>query len=139
MTEKKVCEYGNYLVFRLPSVYGEGNNKGVIYHWKNSIDAGETLKVGDNGLSYRSFLHINDLVSIFYLSIKINNPSIYNLSENNSFSMIELAKIISKDKKDNIEFFKSNNLLKSMVLKNDKFCKETNFIFSNLINYLNEN
>ena len=139
MTEKIVCEYGNYLVFRLPSVYGDGNNKGVIYHWKNSIDALETLKVGDNGLSYRSFLHINDLVSIFHLSIKINNPSIYNLSENNSFSMIELAKIISKDKKDNIEFFKSNNLLKSMVLKNDKFCKKTNFTFSNLINYLNEN
>ena len=139
ITENIVCEYGNYLIFRLPSVYGDGNNKGVIYHWKNSIDAGETLKVGDNGLSYRSFLRINDLVSIFYLSIKINNPSIYNLSENNSFSMIELAKIISKDKKDNIEFFKSNNLLKSMVLKNDKFCKETNFIFSNLINYLNEN
>ena len=139
MTEKIVCEYGNYLIFRLPSVYGDGNNKGVIYHWKNSIDAEETLKVGDDGLSYRSFLHINDLVSIFHLSIKINNPSIYNLSENKSFSMIELAKIISKDKKDNIEFFKSNNLLKSMVLKNDKFCKETNFTFSNLINYLNEN
>ena len=56
----------------LPSVYGDGNNKGVIYHWQNSIAAGETLKVGDNGLSYRSFLHINDLVSIFHLSITID-------------------------------------------------------------------
>jgi len=136
MTEKIVCEFGNYLIFRLPSVYGDGNNKGVIYHWKNSIDAGETLKVGDNGLSYRSFLHINDLVSIFHLSIKINNPSIYNLSENNSFSMIELAKIISKDKKDNIEFFKSNNLLKSMVLKNDKFKNKFNYKFSNLLDFI---
>jgi nucleoside-diphosphate-sugar epimerase len=139
ISEKLVNDYGNYLIFRLPSVYGNGNNKGVIYHWQNSIAAGKTLKVGDNGLSYRSFLHINDLISIFYLSIKIDKPSIYNLSENKSFSMIELASIISKDKKDNIDFFKSNNLLKSMVLKNDKFCKETNFIFSNLINYLDEN
>jgi nucleoside-diphosphate-sugar epimerase len=136
MTEKIVCEYGNYLVFRLPSVYGDGNNKGVIYHWKNSIYAGETLKVGDNGLSYRSFLHINDLASIFHLSITKNNPSIYNLSENNSFSMIELAKIISKDKKDNIEFFKSNNLLKSMVLKNDKFKNKFNYKFSNLLDFI---
>lgn len=137
MTEKIVCEYGNYLIFRLPSVYGDGNNKGVIYHWKNSIDAGETLKVGDNGLSFRSFLHINDLVSIFYLSIKINNSSIYNLSENNSFSMIELAKIISKDKKDNIEFFIANNLLKSMVLKNDKFKNKFNYKFSKLLDFIN--
>ena len=139
MSEKLVNDFGNYIIFRLPSVYGNGNNKGVIYHWQNSIAAGKTLKVGDNGLSYRSFLHINDLISIFHLSIKIDKSSIYNLSENKSFSMIELASIISKDKKDNIDFFKSNNLLKSMVLKNHKFCKETNFIFSNLINYLNEN
>ena len=139
MTEKMVCEYGNYLIFRLPSVYGDKNDKGVIYNWKKSIHAGEKLKVGDNGLSYRSFLDIKDLVSILYLSIKLNNTNIYNLSENKSFSMIELAKIISKDKENNIEFFKSNNLLKSMVLKNDKFCNETNFTFSNLINYLSEN
>ena len=136
MTEKIVCEYGNYLIFRLPSVYGDGNNKGVIYNWKNSIDDGETLKVGDDGLSYRSFLHINDLVSIFHLSININSSDIYNLSEDKSYSMIELAEIISKEKKDNIEFFKSYNLLKSMVLINYKFKNKFNYKFSNLLDFI---
>ena len=28
----------------LPSVYGDGNNKGVIYHWQNSIAAGRNIK-----------------------------------------------------------------------------------------------
>ena len=63
----------------------------------------------------------------------------YQTIEKCSYSMLEIANIITKQKIDNIEFFKSNNLLKSMVLKNDKFCAETNFIFSDLINYLNEN
>ncbi len=139
MTEKIICEYGNYLIYRLPSVYGLGNKKGVIYHWINAVNSEEKLKVGDQGLSHRSFLSIKDLLSVFDISISKNIQGIYNLSENKYFSMIELARIISKDKKDNIDFFKSNNLLKSMVLKNDKFCKETNFIFSNLINYLDEN
>ena len=139
MTEKLLCQYGNYIIFRLPSVYGNGNNKGVIYHWKNCISEGKKLMVGDNGLSVRSFLNVNDLVSIFLLSLKIKKSTTYNLSENGGYSMINLAKIITSGNEDNIEFFKSNNLLKSMVLKNDKFCSETNFIFSNLIDYINEN
>ena len=139
MSEKIIIEYGNYLIFRIPSVYGKGNSKGVIYNWEKSIKSGELLCIGDNGLSFRSFLNVNDLVSVLLLSLRINKSDIYNLAENKSFSMIELARIMSKDKKINFKFFKSNNLLKSMVLKNYKFCKETNFNFSSLIYYLNEN
>lgn len=138
MTEKLLSRYGNYLIFRLPSVYGNGNDKGVIFHWKNSIREQKKLMVGDNGFSVRSFLNVNDLVSIFLLSLKIKRSTIYNLAENKSYSMIDLARIITLGNDENIEFFKSNNLLKSMVLKNDKFCKETNFIFSNLTDYINE-
>ena len=72
----------------------------------------------------------------FLLSIEMNGSDTYNLSEDYSYSMLELAKIISKDQKNNIEFFKSYNLLKSIGLINYKFKNKFNYKFSNLLDFI---
>ena len=136
--EQIIQEYGNYLIMRLPSVYGKNNNKGVIFNWINALKSNHKLKVGNDGSSLRSFLCVKDLIEIMEILMYKDISGIYNLAENKSYSMIELALLLVNNDNSKIDFIKSQNKLESMVLDNNKILSEISFKFLNLKKYISE-
>ena len=124
-----------FLIFRFFTIYGPlGRPDMFIHKLLNSIKKGKKISLYNNGLNYRDFTYIDDVVKIFEKSIiKTPKRNILNICRSNPIKTTVLVELIEKiyGKTSNKkltgevkgEMFKthgSNKLLKSSI-KNINF------------------
>lgn len=108
-------------ILRFPSVYGLGNNKGIIFEWQQSIKKNNEIFINGDGSQRRSFINSEDIAEGIENIIKKNVNGIYNFSHPDNFSLIDLASLFVNQFNCNLRFKnKDNNNLQSMVLESSK-------------------
>ena len=97
-------EYDNNIIFRLCSVYGEGNylHPNVIRIMSEEAINNKKITVWGKGKRSMQYIYIEDVVKNV-LSVSNLSSGIYNLCNNNYLSVKETAKIIAKFFDVNIE------------------------------------
>lgn len=86
-------------VVRLGITYGPGTQIGDTRVINSLIDKGlknETIDLLDNGSSIRSFCYIKDAIEMIWNIILKGKNFIYNVSNNQNMSILDLSKIIGK-------------------------------------------
>jgi UDP-glucuronate decarboxylase len=87
----------NVKVVRLGITYGPGTQIGDTRVINSLIDKGlnnETIELLDNGSSIRSFCYINDAVEMIWNVLLKGKDFIYNVSNNQNMSILDLSRII---------------------------------------------
>jgi UDP-glucose 4-epimerase len=75
---------------RLSNVYGNGQTKGVIPLFINSILEGQPCKFYGDGSSTRDYVHVDDVIEFSILALEKSLFGIYNVSSGNQTSLKEL-------------------------------------------------
>ncbi len=95
-----------YILLRFPNIYGPGNQKGVVFHFKKAIgETGRIIIYGD-GKQERDFLFIDDAVEAIVKALNYNGPSdVFNIGSGKTISLLELVELLEKilDRKIPIE------------------------------------
>lgn len=108
-------------IFRLPSVYGPGNENGVIANLIKSIKMTGSLSLYGTGSQRRSFLHVEDLCDAILKNADSSLAGTYNLSELESYSLNSIIKIMEGQATFEINHLPANNLLDSMVIDSGNY------------------
>ncbi|MFB6204583.1 MAG: NAD-dependent epimerase/dehydratase family protein [Candidatus Nanohaloarchaea archaeon] len=83
-------------IVRLANIVGERNRKGVIYDFVNKLkEDPEELEILGNGKQRKSYLHVDDTVEGILAAWK--NPGVYNIGNEDSTSVDEIADIVSEE------------------------------------------
>jgi|GEM_PF-1224227 len=87
----------DFIILRLPNVYGENNNKGVIYNFLDSIKRANKIIILGDGEQKRNFLHVSDATRaiIYSIDFKKGNQT-FNIADNEVFSLNDLAHIMKE-------------------------------------------
>lgn len=117
----------NASILRLPSVYGENNNKGIIYNWLQGIAKEQKLIINGNGRQKRSLIHVDDICGALYEIMNIKVKGTFNVSSNEHYDLISLANIFKEFFDFEIYYEESNNSLESMVLDSKKLQQASNW------------
>ena len=115
----------NYQILRLPNVYGDNQNKGVVYEFRKKLKFNKPFIINGDGTDYRDYLHINDLIDAIELIHKIKpKKGIYNISSNLSLNVLELSNLISGSKNYPKIFSRSYNNIPILSLNYEKAINE---------------
>ncbi len=151
-------------VIRLTNAYGYPSNKKANCWWlvvndlcKKYVQTNKIV-INSDGTAFRNFIHIDDVLSFIKILLRKKSKefNLYNLSSNETVSIIELAKLIYQNVDDKPEIYINKNIkldisktdLKKTKLKiSNKKIKNINFIpkinlrngIKNLINQLKRN
>ena len=95
---EQVIQYENLnkcksTILRFPSVYGQNNNKGIVYEWISSINKKNEVCIRGDGNQHRSFLDVDDIPIAISKIIEAEIYGDYNLSNSKPYSLSNLAKI----------------------------------------------
>lgn len=87
-----------YLIFRFFTVYGPlGRPDMFIHKLLNSIKSGKKIKLYNNGLNFRDFTYVEDVVKILIRSLKIDRLNkIMNICRSNPIKTANLVFLIKK-------------------------------------------
>lgn len=118
----------NYIILRLPNVYGENNNKGVIYNFLTDIKNKREITIYGDGTQSRNFLHVSDVCMAIEKSIFYDKSDIFNISNPTKVSINEIVKILAKKYEFRIIYKEANNNLKDLLLDINKARNELNFL-----------
>ena len=129
----------NYIIFRFFTVYGPfGRPDMFIHKFLNKIKKNQLIKLHNDGLNYRDFTFVGDVVKILYLSIikKINNK-IINICRSKPIITNKLVELIIKNYSINLPKIKKTGFVKGEMLKthgSNKFLKKNfgNIIFTDI-------
>ena len=92
----------SYIILRLPNIFGEAQNKGVIYNFVSKIRQNENIILHGDGGQMRDFLHVKDLILLLREILRQSLQSnFYNLSSSFSVTMKELAILLKKNSTSN--------------------------------------
>ncbi len=134
-------EYENNIIFRLSSVYGDGNylHPNVIRIMSDEAIKNKKITLWGEGERSMQFIYIEDVVKNV-LSVTNLTSGIYNLCNNNYLSVKETAKIIAKFFNVNIESLKEKTEGETLpFMDNQKLTESLNEDhFSNHIETLNK-
>ncbi len=116
------CDNSNikFNILRLPIVYGEDNLKGVIPSMLSSYFTSKTIKVFNEGRSIRDFLYIDDFLNAFLKVINYGKGGVFNVSSEATYSMIDIARIITNNPEEIRIFNQNSNKLGKMSLNYTK-------------------
>lgn len=114
-------------ILRMPIVYGNDNLKGVIPSMLLSYFKNNYIKVFNAGRSIRDFLYIDDFMNAFFKVINYGQSGIFNISSDATYSMMDLAKIISSNPEEIKIYNENNNKLEKMSLDYTKAANILNF------------
>ena len=127
MCEQTIQYYENLnkcksTILRFPSVYGQNNNKGIVYEWISSINKKNEVCIRGDGNQHRSFLDVDDIPIAISKIIEAEIYGDYNLSNSKPYSLNDLAKIFVEKFKCSIVYKDKDtqNNLQSMVLSSEK-------------------
>ena len=107
-------------ILRLPIIYSGNNLRGVLPNMLSSYSKKRIIKVYSSGKSVRDFLHIDDFLLALNNIIKYDIEGIYNISSDATYSMLELANMIVKQKSEIIISNKEPNALEKLSLDYSK-------------------
>jgi UDP-glucuronate decarboxylase len=116
-----------YVILRFPNVYGEHNNKGVIFNFLNGIKNNEKITITGSGEETRNFLHVSDACSAIEKALYFERSEIFNISNPENVSINELVGLLKTKYSFDIEYTEGTNSLKSLSLNIDKAKKLLNF------------
>ena len=108
-----------YLIFRFFTVYGPlGRPDMFIHKFLKGIEKNKTISLFNNGLNFRDFTYIDDVVKILFLFLKKNtDKKIINICRSKTIRTIELVNILKKScNKKNIKI-KMTGFVKGEMLK----------------------
>jgi len=105
-------------IVRLPSVYGPGNNKGVLYKMAESAEINKQINIYGNGLEERNLVDVRDVVAAITLIVDQAWTGTMNIASDESFSILQLARMIQNYYPAKIAYHDSGNRLSRMVLDN---------------------
>ena len=108
-----------YVIFRFFTVYGPlGRPDMFIHKFLKSIKENKTISLFNNGLNFRDFTYVDDVVKILYLFLKKKiNKKIINICRSKPIRTIELVNILKKNCiKKNIKI-KMTGFVKGEMLK----------------------
>lgn len=130
------------LIIRIPRVYGRydyANNYGPTKFLHDIANKKNILIWGD-GKEKKHFLYIQDLLNNLKKLIKSNAFGTYNLCPTESYSFINLGKIILQSFNTNsiIKFRKRNGIKSNHIIDNKKLLKIKGIKFTNIRLALNE-
>lgn len=139
------------IIFRPATVFGFSEVMRfdlVINMFVGMAITNKTILLNSDGTAYRPFVDLDTLCNCFLKACRINNkkPLVVNIGYNKfNLKIIDIAKIISKLTKSNIQFLNSssnnNNLFKDDLIKNNKDMRSynVNFDYAETIFNLKEN
>jgi nucleoside-diphosphate-sugar epimerase len=130
--EKEISKCSQSTILRLPSVYGENNQKGLIFNILKAINNQSVFSLENNGIARRTFLNISDLVFVIEELIRLEIFGTFNVSEPKDYSVKEIITQL------NLDFINvpSNNILSSMVLDSSRLSKYIDINYSNVIEFI---
>jgi len=117
-----------YILLRFPNVYGEGNNKGVVFNLLNDIKTKGKITVYGDGNQSRNFLHVSDACRAIEKSIFYKKSNVFNISNPKKVRINDIIKILQKKYDFKIEYKEDNNYLRNLLLNTDKAKKELKFV-----------
>lgn len=121
--------YGlKYIILRFPSVYGEGNDKGVIYNFLSGIREKGLITIYGDGKATRNFLHVSDACGAIKKCIDYKNSDIFNISNPSKVSINDLVKLLKKNYSFKVEYREADNNLHDLSLNINKARKAIGFI-----------
>ncbi len=87
----------SFIIFRFFTVYGPyGRPDMFIHKFLNNIKNNKSIKLHNNGLNYRDFTFVEDVVKILHLSIFKNlSNRIFNICRSKPILTNELVKLIT--------------------------------------------
>jgi UDP-glucose 4-epimerase len=120
---EKVIEYEwggegrPFHILRLPNVYGQRQQKGVVFLMQRQIrEKGEVTIDGDGG-QRRDFLHVSDLLSAIEKVIgKPEEVGVFNISSHLNLSINQLADLLADGRNVSRKHGPENNGLRELVL-----------------------
>ena len=107
-------------ILRLPIIYSGNNLKGVLPTMLTSYSKNRIIKVYSSGKSVRDFLYIDDFLIALSNIIKYDIEGLYNISSDATYSMLELANMIVKEKSEIIISDEEPNALEKLSLNYSK-------------------
>lgn len=100
-------------IVRPCNIYGSNQLKEkLIPRFLSQLINKKKLTIHGKGKSYRKFLYVEDLCEAIDDLTNIEKPSIYNISSNEGYTVLEIAKLICK--------FKNKNLKKNIFFVKDR-------------------
>ncbi len=109
-----------YIILRLPNVYGENNYKGVIFDFLSDINKYKKITIAGDGSQQRNFLHVEDACSAIEKSLAYEKTDIFNISNPVAISVNDIVKILKKKYSFEITHKPSENNLQKLLLNIDK-------------------
>ncbi|MDB3990752.1 NAD-dependent epimerase/dehydratase family protein [Gammaproteobacteria bacterium] len=111
----------NYLILRLPNVYGKDQRKGVIFNFHKQIKEQGCITIEGSGKQTRDFLHISDLLYALDLATQYDGQSeVINISSSVNYSINDLANLFSMKYNFEIQYADTANEIGSLCLDIDK-------------------
>ncbi len=88
------------VIFRLANIIGPRLSHGVIYDFLKKLEKNPNeLEILGDGSQNKSYLYINDCIEAMILAAeKTNNFEIYNVGSEDQLTVLEIAKIICREK-----------------------------------------
>lgn len=120
--------YGiGYTILRFSSIYGEGNDKGVIYRFIHDIRTTGSVTIEGNGTQSRNLLHVQDAVSAIEKAIQHPHNGIFNVSNPVKVTINQIIDVLKTKHTFTVKYGKPVNDLKDLLLDISKAKKELHF------------
>ena len=124
-----------FVIFRFFTVYGPfGRPDMFIHKFLNSIKNKKIIKLYNNGLNYRDFTYIDDVVKILHKSLRKKiDRKILNICRSKPIITIDLVKLILKIYKAKNVKIKKTKFVKGEMLKTHGSNKKLKKLFGNIV------
>jgi UDP-glucose 4-epimerase len=93
------------VILRLPNIFGENQNKGVVYNLLSNFKQNQLVTINGNGEQLRDFLHVRDLISLIgKIASESQENGVYNLSSPFSMSINNLVSLLRGESSSKVVF-----------------------------------
>ncbi|MDB5251197.1 MAG: UDP-glucose 4-epimerase [Flaviaesturariibacter sp.] len=114
-------QYGiDAVILRFPNVYGEGNAKGVLYHFLQAIRRDGALTIAGDGSQSRNFLHVTDACIAIEKALAFEGSGIFNISNPVKVSIRDLVDQLACHYSFGVNYREQDNFLKDLLLDTTK-------------------
>lgn len=126
--------YGlKYIILRFPNVYGDGNNKGVIYQILLSIKESKKVVIEGDGKQKRDFLYVEDACLAIEKVLSYPDTDIFNISNIKCLSINQVIGKLKAKYDFSIKYRPQANNLNTLTLDINKAKNKLGF-FPNTVN-----
>lgn len=105
-----------YVILRFPSVYGEDNNKGVVFSLLKSIKDDHKVIIYGDGQQSRDLLHVSDACCAIEKSISLNKSVLLNISNSKSYTINQIVELLREKYEFQVEYKPAENNLRDIAL-----------------------